>query len=262
MAAVATFSHTGAELLAAAFVNAAIGDAGLVSDESVAEGGAPHWKLSVAAFDGPAGDRPAWLGIGMDSLDVSPWAGHRDLYTPFSPDISTTEDLVNGYINGITGAWWITVNGLLRLCGSRIRRFPADLHDGIFPRYVVLEFPAGGNPQWLGVFHGGAGYSPASFIRVNQSFFSPIWRPANDADRPFGVAPGELLPGSMAPTLAPLFPVVGYDGPVLPVFFMGDCLDVMAATAGFDPAVSPIPGWSVFATREGGGPFFAVPSGA
>ncbi|MFZ5582017.1 MAG: hypothetical protein ACOZCK_05085 [Pseudomonadota bacterium] len=250
--AISSFSHTGYTGLAEAFVDCAVNSCGM---ENV--GTAPRYCLQVANFDGHEEDRPSWFGVGGDSIIIMPWGGSDSLFNPYSLSL-TESDEVAGLINGITGAWWILVNGTLRMVGSRIRRFPADMHSGIFPRYAVLSFSPIDAPRWKGVFHSGYGYSASSIVSDNASFFSPIWRPG-EGSNPFGITPGTRIPDTMAPSLAPLFPVVDFNGPILPVFYMGEFMDIMAATDGFTIPSSPIPGWSVVPTKETGGPYFAVP---
>jgi len=249
--AIGNFEHVGNAGLSAAFVDCAVNTCGMVN-----VGTGQRYRLVVANFDGHEEDRPSWSGAGTNNFVIGPWGGDDSLFNPYSLDIADT-DVVAGVINGITGAWWILVNGNLRMVGSRIRRFPTDMHSGIFPRYAVLSFSPINSPSWKGVFHSGGGFSASSFVLNNAAFFSPIWRPGEDSN-PFNLTPGERIPGTMAPTLAPLFPVIGYGGPILPAFYMGEFMDIMAATDGFTPS-SPVPGWFVFSTKETGGPYFAVP---
>ncbi len=245
------FQHVGNIGLAAAFRNACL-EAGMVA------GGvsSPYFTLAVAAWDGVPGDRPTWFGVGDDNLIIAPWAGDAEIFNPYSTVLSDTDNVICT-INGITGSWWIMVNGFLRMVGTRIRRFPADMHDGIFPRFVIVDFSNPAQPSWKGVFMDGTSNPATTFSWVSHGFFSPIWRPGEDTN-PFGITPGARVEDTLPPMMAPLFPVVGYGGPLLPAFWMGDCLDLMAATDGFLPEAQPVPGWIVLPVREGG-PNFAVP---
>lgn len=272
----AYFAQTGGSGLASAFVAAAHGEAGFggtpAPDPSQ---GPPGALLTAAAWDGPEGDRPAWtvMDVPGDGLTVSVgWAADfGSQWVPFNFSFSADAE-VEVFLNGITGAWWVAENGVLRALGTRARRFPVDMADGVVSRYMLIK-PVGpndwGTPGALNDYcgrylrHDGAPYDPVTHRsdasrNVNDvTFFTPIGSIGVGGSKPFGAR----LPDTMPPTLAPVFPIPFSTSSPPPPAYMGELLDLMVATDGFNLEEPPIPGWRLLKSApENSDFFYAVPT--
>lgn len=257
------FTQEGNVGIGAAFVNAALNDAGF-GGHGFPQDGAPFALLYPAVWDGLEGDRPAWVILDSgSSLSISPgWddQGSR-LFSPIN--VRLTGGSVECYLNGATGAWWIAEDGVLKAAGLRIRRFATDLADGVFSRYLAAYTDtSSGGLYARGIRHYGAAYdavthqSAASMLTMNIRFFSPIGNIGSMSGYPFS---GKRLDGTLAPTLAPIFPFLSENPPPPPIY-MGELLDLMVATDGFDPENPPLPGWKVLKANAGGRFHYAVPT--
>lgn len=257
------FTQEGSDGFAEAFVAAAFNDAGF-GGHGFPQNGAPFALLHPAVWDGLDGDRPAWVIYGSgSSMAISPgWddQGGR-LFSPISVHLSGGS--VECYLNGATGAWWIAEDGVLKAAGLRIRRFANDLADGIFSRYLAAYTDtASGGLYARGIRHYGAAYdavthrSATSELTLNIRFFSPIGNVGSMAGDPLS---GKRLDGTLAPTLAPVFPFLS-EYTVAPPIYMGELLDLMVATDGFDLPSPPIPGWKVLKANADGRLYYALPT--
>lgn len=255
----AAFTQTGPAGLTPAFLDAALNVAGFAG-HGIPLDGAPFALLNCAAFYGLDGDRPAWV-VGDFSGGNSPlfspgWDDQGGLFNPLSPSFSEGAE-ITCYLNGVTGAWWIAENGVMKILGTRIKRFSTDLAEGVFSRYMIVLFD-GANIATRALLHFGAPYSSdthrsaASLITNGFQFFSPLG--------PLGVFgtwfSNARLAQTMAPTLAPVFPMFTDGGPPI---YAGECLDMMVATDGFDPQA--VPGWMLWKSDAAGvQPYIAVPA--
>lgn len=231
------------QALAAGFVNASPPE-----DQNGA------FDITPPVWDGLAEDCPRWgapaTGDGLDYLwavrgpGAIQGAQWPDTAPGFRVDVRATDE-VKVYINGKSGAWWVAINNVLKGVGSRIRRFPTDLHEGIFPRFCIVREDFGR--------YSFIGFGPNGAINGGTGLFSPIFQ--DDGAR--GVPSCIRVPGTMAPTIAPLFPFWG-KSEVIPPVYLGEFMDVMVATDGFATLAEPMPGWMVL-EGAGPGPWFVVP---
>ncbi|MDK9690532.1 hypothetical protein ACLSSQ_00470 [Azospira sp. APE16] len=250
------FNHTGITGLADAILSNAIACG---FEEITAAAAYGLKQFGVATAEGPTEDFPTWnvddstgnlrIGAAIRGVAFTSWV---------SAAIPSGAD-VHCVLNGITGSWRIEVNGILTIAGSRVRRYPSDMHEGIFPRYLAVSLgPVSGywSPSWSGIAHAGAGFDAADTTQAQGILFSPLFQPTWYPGNPM---PGERVAGGMAPTIAPIFPVVMAPSK-MPCFYMGELMDLMAATDGFTVGENVVPGWAVARVGDTG-PFFAVPDG-
>lgn len=256
------FTLPSATGLAAAFVESALDEAGFGGHGFPAEG-APFALLHAAIQEGLDGDRPASVIADFGSFLASPgWDDQGGVFSPISPDFAG-EGEVDVYLNGATGAWWIAEAGVLKALCTRIRRFHADLADGVLSRYLLITPDDDGGlgvgaTRFLrhdgGVFDPELHVSPATRVAQAVEFFSPIG--------PLGVFGGLMgarLPDTLPPTVAPIFPFLCDPAEPVPPVYMGELLDLMVATDGFAPGAAPLPGWRLLKAAPEAPFFYAVP---
>lgn len=246
------FTQTGPANLSVNFKNMAQ-QAGFVNATDHPSGA---FDITPPGWDGVAEDRPRWgapstgqnnpLNIwllkGPGVIQGAQWP---DSVSAFGPTPGATDE-VKVYLNGVTGTWWVAFNNVLQGIGTRIRRLPMDLHEGVFPRFCIVQKPPyGSHYNFLAFTSGGK-------ITGGSGLFSPIFQ-SGSGDPPFCVR----NPGTMPPTIAPLFPLWG-QLMALPPVYLGEFMDVMVATDGFATLAEPMPGWMVL-EGAGPGPWFVVP---
>lgn len=256
------FTLPSADGLAAAFVAAALDDAGFGGHGFPSEG-APFALVHAAIQEGLDGDRPASVIADFGGFQASPgWDDQGGVFSPLSP-VFSGEGEVEVYLNGATGAWWIAEAGVLRCLCTRVRRFHADLSDGVFSRYLIVAPNGNGrldNGRVRGLRHDGGVYdpalhvSPATRVTLGVHFFSPIGPIGL-----FGGVMGARLPDTLPPTVAPIFPILHDSFDPVPPVYMGDLLDLMLATDGFAPGVAPLPGWRLLKAAPEVPFFYVVP---
>lgn len=199
----------------------------------------PHWAIKFGPVQyGPPGDLLQYYAVYGDPL-----GGVNTLWSmQYSGYYGGGNSAISAWFaaDGREGWWWLYIAAMSGssvsyafdfFAGVRSRRYPADMSQGVCPRYMLID----------------SGNNLAIPYLIDADSGSQISMARGKAFSVFSNTKGYRHNGSSIPNIVvPIFPVPGDESPTnYSSALLGELIDIFAVTKGRQHLEEVMPGWKV-----------------